>query len=218
MRANAAPMFQRAKCCRSLGRLTEAHQILLELSKRDKSAVQESFALVCEPERGLPIEYELGTLEAALGNHEAARGWLETVLKADPNHLDARYARALSLRELDRTSEAELELAEVHRIRTLLQEIDRLVDDINRSPDEPHLEARCRIGELFIRYENARHGEFWVQEALNRDPTYRPAHAILADYYDSLKSRQPEYSVLAENHRKAAESHNLTESEGGVTP
>jgi len=218
MRANAAPLFQRARCLRSLGRLSEAHQILLKLSKLDKPLVQKSFALVCEPERGLPIEYELGTLEAALGNHEAAKGWLEIVLKADRNHLDARYARALSLRELGQSSEADLELAAVHRIRTLLQEIDRLVDEINRSPDEPHLEARCRIGELYIKYENARHGEFWLQEALNRDPTYRPAHAILADYYDSLKSRRPEYSVLAENHRKAAAGNNLTLPKGGATP
>lgn len=218
MRANAAPLLQRAKCLRSLGRLSEAHQILLKLSKLDKPVVQASFALVCEPERGSPIEYELGTLEAALGNHEAAKGWLEKVLKADRNHLDARYARALSLRELGQSSEAAQELAEVHRIRTLLQEIDRLVDEINRSPEAPHLEARCRIGELYIKYENARHGEFWLQEALNRDPTCRPAHAILADYYDSLKSRQPEYSVLAENHRKAAAGNNLTLPEGRATP
>lgn len=218
MRANAAPLLQRARCLRSLGRLSEAHQILLDLSKLDKPVVQKSFALVCEPERGLPIEYELGTLEAALGNHGAALGWLDKVLKADRNHIDARYARALSLRELGQTSEAELELAEVHRIRTMLQEIDRLVDEINRTPDEPHLDARCRIGELYIKYENARHGEFWLQQALNRDPTYRPAHAILADYYDSMKSRQPEYSILAEDHRKAAAGNNLTVPEGGVTP
>lgn len=218
MRANAAPLLQQAKCLRSLSRLDEAHQILLGLSRKNKSEIQESFALVCEPEQGLPIEYELGTLEAAMGKHESAISWLDKVLLADPNHLDARYARAISLQQTGRKSEAEQELAEVSRIRTLLLEIDRLVDEINKSPNEPHLESRCRIGELFIRYESARHGVFWLHETLNRDPDYRPAHAILANYYDSLAKKQAEYATLAEHHRQAAFGNGATGPETGVVP
>ncbi len=218
MNANAAPQLQRAKCLRSLGRLDEAYQILLQLSRLDRSVVRSSFALVCEPESGLPIEYELGTLEAALGNHDDAVHWLDQVLQADHNHLDARYARGLSLRELGKQTEAENELSEVQRIRTLLQEIDRLVDDINRTPSEPHLAARCRIGELYIKYENARHGVFWIQEALNRDSNYRPAHALLADYYESLTATEPTYSSLAEFHRKAATAGEVTVPRSEVAP
>ena len=204
MRANAAPLLQQAKCLRSLSRLDEAHQILLSLAQMDKSAIRESFALVCEPEQGLPIEYELGTLEAAMGMHESAIRWLDQVLLATPNDLDARYSRAISLQQTGKTTEAEHELSEVSRIRTLLLEVDRLVDEINRSPNDPHLESRCRIGELFIQYENARHGVFWLQEALNRDPNYHPAHAILADYYTKLATKQADYAKLAEFHRQAA--------------
>lgn len=205
MQKNAAPGLLQAKCLRALGKLKEAHELLIPLTKLERKDVLQSFSMVGEPERGLQIEYELGTLEAALGNHAEARQWLDKVLADDPNHLDARYARAISLRELGERQLAEEELAEVHRIRTLLTEIDKLVDVINRNPEQPHLEERCRIGELFIKYANARQGVFWIQEALNRDPRYRPAHKILADYYDRVKQREPEYSILADQHRQSAE-------------
>ena len=218
MRANAAPLLQQARCLRSLSRLDEAHQILLALTQKDKSEIQQSFALVCEPEQGLPIEYELGTLEAAMGKHESAIRWLDKVLLADPSHLDARYARGISLQQTGRTTEAEKELTEVSRIRTILLEIDRLVDEINQSPNDPHLDARCRIGELYIRYENARHGVFWLHEALNRDPNYRPAHAILADYYTRLAETQAEYATLAEHHRQAAGRNGPADSKTGAIP
>ncbi|MCX7401125.1 MAG: tetratricopeptide repeat protein [Planctomycetales bacterium] len=218
MQSNAAPLLLKAKCLRALGQLQEAHSALAPFATLDRNTVLESFSIVGEPERGYPIEYELGTLEAALGNHAEARRLLEKVLQNDPNHLDARYARALSLRDLGESKLAETELAEVHRIRTVLTEIDRLVDDINKSPAEPHLEARCRIGELFLKYENARRGVFWLQEALNKDPSYRPAHKLLADYYDSLKVREPEYAALADRHRKAADGPAELPPEAGVKP
>ena len=205
MKKNAAPKLLQAKCLRALGKLKEAHEVLFPLTKLARQDVLQSFSMVGEPERGLQIEYELGTLEAALGNHAEARRLLDNVLVDDPNHLDARYARAISMRELGERQIAEEELAEVHRIRTLLTEIDKLVDVINRNPEQPHLEERCRIGELFIKYANARQGVFWIQGALNRDPRYQPAHKLLADYYDRVKQREPEYSVLADQHREAAE-------------
>ncbi len=218
MQASAAPLLLQAKCHRALGKLKEAHTVLAKLVTLDRSIVLLSFSLVSEPERGYPIEFELGTLEASLGNHAEARRLLEVVLQDDPNNLDARYARALSLRDLGESQLAEAELADVHRIRSLLTEIDRLVDEINRRPEEPHLESRCRIGELFIKYENARRGVFWIQEALNKDPSYRPAHQILADYYDRLKVREPEYTVLADQHRLAAQGDVEQPSEAGITP
>lgn len=214
MKRNTAPLYQQARCLRSLSRLKDAHQILSELVLRPAAEIRASFNEVGEPMSGRPIEYELGSLEAVQGNHAAARRWLETVLEDDPNHLDARYARAMSLRELGDLQEANSELSEVQRIRTMLQEIDRLVDEINRSPDLPHLEARCRVGELFLRYENARHGEFWLRETLNRDPNYRPAHRLLADYYRQLAVKEPAYQQLADEHHRAAASegdHSLNE-------
>jgi len=206
MRDNAAPLFQRAKCLRALSRLDEAHAILKDLVARPADDVRRSFTRVGEPQRGLPIQQELGTLESALRNDAEALRWLDMVLADDPKNLDARYARAMALRGLGRTDEADREFADVKRIRALLSEVDKLADEVQKHPGEPMVAERCRIGELFIQNENGRRGEFWLRDALNHDPHYAPAHALLADYYAALAKRDPAYAPLAEEHRNAAGS------------
>lgn len=203
MRWNAAAKLQQARCLLNLARPAEARGLLGEILELPPGALQRSFNLVCEPERGLPVQAELGYAEAALGNSAAAVGWFEQVLERDPNHLNVRYQRALALRELDRAAEAESELSEVQKIREQLREIDGLADVIRGDSANPRLAERCRIGELFLRYEDARRGEFWLLDTLNHDPTYAPAHRLLAEYYDRLAADEPGYRVMAERHRRA---------------
>ncbi|MFN9717501.1 MAG: tetratricopeptide repeat protein [Planctomycetota bacterium] len=202
MKHNAAPMYQKARCLRGKAQLDEASQILREIANRPRAEVLKSFALVAQPERGYPIEYELGLIESALNNHQEAVRWLDLVLEHEPNHLDARYARALSLREVGESEKAESELKEVNRVRNMLLEVDRLVDLINESPDEPHVEARCRIGELLLKYKDARQGEYWLHDALNHDPNHIPAHQFLLEYYEKLAKTNPEWSAVADEHRR----------------
>ncbi|MCA9049393.1 MAG: tetratricopeptide repeat protein [Planctomycetaceae bacterium] len=213
MRNNSAPLFQLAGCRRSQSRPEEALRILTELAGRDPKFVREGFDRVGEPERGKPIQYELGSVCSMLGRHEEALRWLNEVLAEDPNHLDGRYARAVVLRQLGRQQEADAEFAAVRDARETLTEIDRLVDGIGKSPDEPHVAERCRVGELFLKYENARHGEFWLRDALNHDPNYGPAHKLLADYYAELAERDPRYAMLADRHRQAAKTSALLPSD-----
>ena len=203
MRWNSAARLQQARCLLNLARPAEARALLTEILAAPASALQHSFNLVCEPERGMPVQAELGYAEAALGNAAAAVKWFDEVLKGDPNQLNVRYQRALSLRELGREAESASELDEVQQIRTQLREIDGLADVIREDPGNPHLVERCRIGELFLRYEDARRGEFWLQDTLNHDPNYAPAHRLLAEYYERLAVDQPSYKVLAERHRRA---------------
>jgi len=203
MRANAAALLQQARCLLNLGRPDEARSLLRQILAAPPSAIRHSFNLVCEPERGLPVQAELGLAEAALGNATAAVDWFDQVLSHDPNQLNVRYQRALSLRELGRDSEAATELAQVQQIREKLREIDGLADVISDHPDEPRVAERCRIGELFLLYDDARRGEFWLRDTLNHQPDYVPAHQLLADYYTRLAVKQPEYSLLADRHRQA---------------
>lgn len=204
MRDNAAPQYQRARCLRALGRPEEARNLLVDIAHRPADIVRRSFDRVGEPQRGLPVQLELGMVQSATKDFAAAVETLDAVLEDDPHNVDARYARAVALRGVKRTTEADRDFAEVQRVRTLLKEVDRLVDEINLSPQELHLEKRCRVGELFLKHENGRRGEFWLREVLNRDPEYAPAHALLADYYAELSRRDPGYAVLAERHRQAA--------------
>jgi tetratricopeptide (TPR) repeat protein len=101
MRASAAPLLLQAKCHRTLGKLKEAHTVLAALVTLDRSTVLQSFSLVSEPERGYPIEFELGTLEAALGNHagqgDCWRSYCRTIQTISMLAMRERYRCVISV-------------------------------------------------------------------------------------------------------------------------
>lgn len=204
MRHNAAPEYQRARCLKSLGKTEEAATILRELVKRPLEDVQSSFTRVGEPLYGLSIQQELGSIEGSLNHHEEAIRWLSQVLEDDPKNLDARYARATSLRRVKRLDEAEQDFKLVQESRDKLVEVDRLVDEINQHPEDPQLEKRCRVGELFLKYESGRHAAFWLQDVLNRDPQHHQAHVLLAEYYSQLALKDSRYEKLTKFHQEKA--------------
>ena len=203
MRDNAAPRLQVAKCLRALGKNNEAKTILHDLLKSQSEARSKSFIRVGEPESGLPVEMELGLMEVSLQNWEAALPWLERVLLDDPQLIEVRYALATTLRSLGRLDVAQREFERIRLAREAIAEADRLVDEIARRSDLCVAE-RCRIGELYLKNESRRRGEFWLRDALNRDPNYVPAHRLLAEYYQELARSHPNYADLAERHRRAA--------------
>lgn len=203
MRDNAAPRLQVARCLRALGRIDEARSILLELSSHSSDDLANSFVHVGEQASGLPVEMELGLLESSVQNWSAALPWLESVVKHDPQALDARYSLAVTLRSLGRHEEAKREFAEVKRVREAIAEADRLVDYVAHNKEHCVAE-RCRIGELFLKNEDRRRGEFWLRDALNRDPNFVPAHQLLAEYYEDLARHNPVYAESASRHRLAA--------------
>lgn len=204
MRNNAAPEWRRAQALRALGRNDECRAILEELVRRRDEDIRASFVRVGEPERGRPIELELGAFLVSAGEHSAALSWLDRALEAEPRNLEARWARGLALRGLGRDEEAASEMADVERVRLLLKETDHLVDEVMQHPEEPHVEECTQIGATYLKHAEARKGEFWLRTALNRDATYAPAHALLADYYAELARTEPAYQHLAERHRLAA--------------
>lgn len=216
MRFNAAPLLQQARCLLNLGRPAEARVQLQQILRFPPEVLRHSFNLVCEPERGLPVHAELGFAEAALGNSSAAVVWFDEVLKQDPNQLNVRYQRALALRELGREEEAAAELARVQEIRESLREIDGLADLIRADPGAPHSAERCRMGQLFLLYDDARRGEFWLRDTLNHDPDHAPAHRLLAEYYERLSTQQPEYRILADRHRRALEEIQQRQASDGT--
>ncbi len=212
MRLNAAPKLGRARCLRSRGELDAAQAELEALTKLPPGEVDESFLRVGEPERGKPIELELGMLLSERQEYAAALPWLERVLQHDRRQLDARYARAVALRATGETERAGTELAEVQRIRELVREADRLVDEVRRTPADPQIDRRLRIGEIFITESHGVRGEFWLRDVLRRDPANRRAHQLLADYYQELSADHPGYTIMAERHRKLADAPALNEN------
>lgn len=203
MRHNSAVLYQRAKCSRALGRAQEAQLLLTQVVNLPQQEIITGFLRVGEPIRGLPIQFELGSLELSIRNYDASLKWLNQVLDSDPKNVDARYSRAIALRELKQTDAANRDFSEVQQVRERLKEVDRLVDEINNTPNVPHLEERCRVGELLLKYENSGRGELWLRETLARDPEFLPAHRLLADHYLELAKSDPRYGWLADKHRKA---------------
>ena len=203
---NSAPLLQQARCLLDLAEPAKAKQLLEQIRARPVQQLQHSFNLVCEPERGLPLETELGRAEAALGQPLAAVAWFDRVLNHDPRNLAVRYERAVCLRELGQNQRSEKEFEQVQLARERLREIDGLADLIREHPELPHVAERCRIGELFLLYDDARRGEFWLRDALNHDPQHQPAHRLLADYYEELSAQDPAWKILADRHRSALTS------------
>lgn len=209
MRCNTALLWQRTQCLQQEGKLESARTLLTQLLERSSADVDLSFRLVLEPRHGRPLEFALGKVEAGLGNHTQALHWLNIVLAADSHNLDARYLRGTTCQALNQIEQATLDLTTVSQARAALLEVDALVDAIRTAPKLPHAEKRCRIGELFLRYDDPRKAEFWLRETLNHTPNFAPAHRLLAEYYLLLADDDPLGLSRAAEHSRLADEFEL---------
>lgn len=207
MRFNMAAQIGTAKCLRTLGQTDEARRILEKIVETPNKTLRKSFQRVGEVSEGLPAHFELGSLESAAGNYDVALKWLRLAVDAAPWDLSARYALGIALRGTGRIEEANREILYVSDARKALREVDRLVDAID--PDTKQIEERFRIGELYMRYESKRTAERWLKSALEHDPTHRPSHQLLADYYEEKAKEDSSYRSPAEHHRQLAEMPKL---------
>ncbi len=202
MHYNAAPLIAEAKTLRTLGRVDEARTVLQGVIELPEEELRLSYRRVGDRYEGAPAHFELGNLESALGNHEAALPFLEEALRANPRDLTARYAYGISLRGVGRVDEAAVELATVSDARQELVEVDGLADRV--AADPTLVEERVRIGELYLTYESQLTGEYWLKTALVRDPDNPRAHALLATLYEERAREDDDYAGLAAYHRQMA--------------
>lgn len=202
MKWNAIAKLGLARCYREKGEADKARPFLEELVALPEEVVERSFQRVGQPREGWPAAFELGQLELATGNYDAALKWLQKAIDANPDDLDTRYAWAIALRH---TGDAERSLEELQRVneaRQALTEVDRLVDQID--PLQPYVAERFRIGELYMEYGSKRTGEFWLKSVLHYAPRHAEAHRLLAEYYAQLATKDPRYESLAAEHRMQA--------------
>jgi Tfp pilus assembly protein PilF len=193
-----------ARCLRLLGRPEEARPLLeraLAMSDADRlDALRE----VRDQPEGDPAAFELGQLEAAAKNDQAAEKWLRQAVAKAPRDLEARYALAVVLRRLGQQDEAQAEFDHVTRIRKVMAEIDELHDKLGQ--DRDNAEIRYQMGIRYLQHHSQRAGVYWLQSALACDPQFAPAHRALADYYASQGTQSPAMAELAEHHRQLAEA------------
>jgi tetratricopeptide (TPR) repeat protein len=205
-----AAQVELALALKALGQTDEARTLLRQVVQADSQRLQKSYLALDEQPEGFKAASEYGKLETDAGNFAEAERWLNKALEANPQDLLARYAYAVALRGLGKQQEAEEQFARVRTAREAMQKAGPLNARIKRNARD--VQARFELGKLVLENESRRSGLYWIRSVFAYDPTYRPAHEFLAEYYAEHASENPEYASLAEQHRRMAEASSSQEA------
>ena len=81
-----------------------------------------------------------------------------------------------------------------------------MLKDLPRQPpNDPG--AAYQVGSALLRIRQDRLGLYWLDQALQRNPRYQPAHKALAEYYESKgepEKAAPHRARVTQPDRKAA--------------
>jgi len=196
---NAAFKTAYAMCSAKEGGINEARNGFLEVLAMGNDRIEDAYRRLGEPSDRLLAASELGKLELAETNYLDAMKVLDLALSHNPRDITARYTRALAMRGLGRNAEADKEFERVEEVKTALQRVNILRNQIGR--DLGDIEARIELGNLLIKFESERNGLFWLLSAATQDEKSVPAHVALADFYESNSAISPKYGALAKTHR-----------------
>lgn len=124
-----------------------------------------------------------------------AETWLRQAVEQTPSDYQSHWLLLQALQQQNRKQEAADQLARTEHIK---QQAERLGELTGRKLFERPLEAALHYetGVLLMRSGHKSTGEGWLKSALSLDPDYEPAHAALAEYYDSVGDKR------AEQHRR----------------
>jgi tetratricopeptide (TPR) repeat protein len=159
-----------ARCHRLLGHTDEARRMLDALAPRqpDNAAVWNTRGSVAMDQDRLADAEES----------------FRKALALDPFD-DVTYSKlAACLRRLGRTAEADEMLEHGKRIEDDAARLRSLTEEIARRPTDPA--PRYEAGVICMRNGQEREGLRWLLGALQSNPRHGPAHAALADYYESI--------------------------------
>lgn len=147
------------------------------------------------PNDALVFQY-LAKLELQEGDPEKAEEYLRQSMKIDPGDTDTQYTLVNALQAQGRRDEAEKALAAYKTHKALLERAnDLLVEEAtspSNQPDGPH-----EVGDALLKMGHDKLGLFWLEKALERDPSHVPTHRILAEFYAANGQSQ-----LSAHHRQ----------------
>ncbi|HUE72719.1 MAG TPA: tetratricopeptide repeat protein [Pirellulaceae bacterium] len=184
-----------ADCCRAVGRHDEARTLLS--------------TVLDEQPADYDAQLALALLELDLGNDAAALKTLEQLEKEDlkldavealhrmlhldpvpnPPHVTERrekvlHLRAVALRRLARRDEADRCAAELERIRQLASELKSALKEQKQRPRDAELIVQ--VGKIYLDLALPAEGMSWLEKVLAENAEHPGAHAVLANYYQSL--------------------------------
>lgn len=119
-----------------------------------------------------------GLLDQAAGRYEAAVGWFDRAIAAAPYESQGYYQRALALRALGRSDEAERDAHRAAELKQAIVEMSALNAEASAHPLDPGV--RCRLGRLCERLGKFELAASWYRAALACDPRNPEAGSALA--------------------------------------
>lgn len=195
-----------ARCLRLLNRNEEAKKHLVEVLEKEAKELQTDFQAMGDHKfsANSAAHLEMGNLELAEKNYEAALKWLEPAAKANPRDLGIKNSLAIVYSRLGRKQEArELSLL-IKETNDALEEIQKLLDQLQQEPNNSEL--RFQIGKAYLSYVSEEQGIVWLNSVLRHQPNHRGAHSELARYYEQNLSRGESFQRLAILHREKVDA------------
>jgi predicted Zn-dependent protease len=124
-----------------------------------------------------------GELALQLNRPGEAEAAFREALALDPADYTTQFNLCKSLRQQGKSGAARAEEARLKVMETDLARLRHLVrNEIARAPDDPRL--LTEVGTILLRGGSRGEGLQWLHRALQKDPSYRPAHRALAAHYE----------------------------------
>jgi predicted Zn-dependent protease len=142
---------------------------------------------------------ERGKYAALDRDDAAAADYFGRSIRLDPGNLAARHQHAQALVRLGNVAEATRAQAAIDRLKSDLNEIDRLIaGPLQATPNDPAIHHQIAL--IALRAGQPKEGLRWLQSAIQVDPDHLPSHQTLAGYYNATGN-----PVLAARHRAIAQ-------------
>jgi predicted Zn-dependent protease len=169
----------------TLGRIDEAEPLLSELQERhpnNSEALLERARFALRQKR--PAD---------------AESLLRRAVRLAPNDPDVHFELATSLGQLNRMDESNLHLKRYKQIQSDMMDLDKAFQAMTKAPNDPA--PRVEAGRVCLRNGQDQEGLRWLHGALQVNPSYGPAHAALAEFYE----QRGDPDRAATHRRKAGE-------------
>ena len=195
-----AAQLGKAACQRRMSQLPAARRSLLQVLEDDPESTGAAA--------------ELGQIELEEGHYAEAREWLERAVKASPHDGDLRYALAKALAALGETAAAQTHFDFATAAQQGLARARELTVQHHAEPKNSALGVE--IGQLLIRFGHEQEGLKWLNNMLENEDEFAPAHEALATYYRDHTDEHREFALLARFHAEKAKA--LTTAQRATVP
>ena len=122
-----------------------------------------------------------GKIESRAGRFARALDFFDKAASLDLVEPEIQYQRSVMLGSLGRVNEAKKARAEMARLRRENDELDKLINDLRKSPEE--IELQYRAAQWFFVHGRPAEGLRWTEKILRQNSRHAETNRLLADHY-----------------------------------